>query len=63
MALQISEIGIRLAVGEPATGPASPSAGPSDGGCGASLAPHEIDDLVRKCVQEVLATLRLLGDR
>lgn len=64
MSLNISEIEIRLAVGEPASTPANPPGGPSAGSHhGASLAPHEIDELVRKCVQEVLVALRLLGDR
>jgi hypothetical protein len=61
MPLEISEIGIRLSVGEPAA--ASPAAPVSDGAAPTGLAPHEIDELVRRCVAEVLDTLRMLGDR
>lgn len=64
MPLEISEIGIRLAVGEPASAPADASGGPpSAETCNASLSPQAIDELVAKCVQEVLSTLRMLGDR
>jgi len=64
MPLEISEIAIRLVVGEPSSGgarmqpPDSWDAPPSAG-----LAPHEIDELVRRCVHDVLATLRLSGER
>lgn len=62
MALEISEIGIRLAVGDPGAVPAAqqpddPPAGPQ------ALASHDVDELVRRCVLEVLATLRLMGER
>jgi hypothetical protein len=64
MSLNISEIEIRLAVGEPASAPVNSPGGRSAAPHrGASLAQHEMDELVRKCVQEVLVALRLLGDR
>lgn len=62
MPLEISEIGIRLAVGEPASAAVPRNERRADGD-GAALAPHEIDELVRRCVEEVIATLRRLGDR
>jgi hypothetical protein len=61
MPLEISEIGIRLSVGEPAA--QSPSAPPPDSSAPSGLTPHEIDELVRRCVSEVIDTLRLLSDR
>lgn len=64
MALNISEIGIRLTVGDTAPPPPHQSdAAPRPSGHGPSLAPHEIDELVRKCVADVLAALRGLGER
>lgn len=63
MALQISEIGVRLAVGEPVAQAAADKGASGGGGCGTELSPQQIDDLVRRCVGEVLATLRLLEGR
>lgn len=59
MALEISEIGIRLVIGEtprpPA--PAQPPVG------AAALTPQQMEALVQSCTQQVLQTLRLLGER
>jgi hypothetical protein len=64
MPLEISEIGIRMAVGEPAT-PTSSKAGDRSAPHrdGVALTQPQIDALVQACVQQVLDTLRLLGDR
>ncbi|WP_156428423.1 DUF5908 family protein [Novosphingobium sp. FSW06-99] len=65
MPLEISEIAIRLVVGDPARGSlAGTSAVPdAQAAPAAGLSPHEIDELVRRCVNDVLATLRLSGER
>lgn len=76
MALEISEIAVRLAVGSPGAAPAGESAagGSTRAGaasCGAAaaesrpagLAPQQYEDLVRACVQDVLASLRMSGER
>jgi hypothetical protein len=62
MALQISEIGIRLAVGEPVSGQ-SPLTARADHGRAAPLSADQIDELVRRCVREVLASIERIGDR
>jgi len=62
MPLMISEIGIRMAVGEPMAEPAKDQA--SDGQIAQSaLDPHELDALVQRCVQDVLLTLRMQEGR
>jgi hypothetical protein len=61
MPLEISEIGIRLAVGEPAASHIPAAAEP--GTPMVQLTPQEIDQLVRRCVEDVLATLRLMEAR
>lgn len=62
MALQISEIALRMAVGDPPSPPSHPSAA-TGSGHGASLTPDQIDELVRRCVREVLASIERGGDR
>lgn len=62
MALQISEIGIRLAVGEPVSGQSLLNVR-ADHGHAAPLSPDQIDELVRRCVREVLASIERIGDR
>ncbi|HYD32311.1 MAG TPA: DUF5908 family protein [Azospirillaceae bacterium] len=62
MPLEISEIGVRLAVGDPcATGGRGESAagigGGTDGGP-QGLTPVQMDELVDRCVRKVLRALR-----
>ena len=66
MALHISEIGIRMVVGN-AAGPGGP-AGPGGDGGTAGPSPGGITDaqreaLVEECVRNVLATLHLMERR
>ena len=68
MALEISEIAVRLAVGAPGGAPAAASGGRAAAGAAADgrpagLAPQQYEDLVRACVQDVLASLRMSGER
>ncbi|CAO3411735.1 hypothetical protein [Azospirillum largimobile] len=76
MALEISEIAVRLAVGTPGAAPggggaAGGSGRAGAGSCGAdatdgqpaAMAPQQYEDLVRACVQDVLASLRMSGER
>jgi hypothetical protein len=62
MTLHISEIGVRLAVGgsEP-TGGAAPRNDRPTGG--AELSPVQVEEIVNRCVQDVLRTLRMLESR
>ena len=62
MPLMISEIGIRMAVGEPA---AEPEKDPTleDPRAQPALDPRERDALVQRCVQDVLLTLRMQEGR
>ncbi|WP_133243819.1 hypothetical protein [Sphingomonas pokkalii] len=63
MALQISEIGIRLAVGDaPHAADFAPAAA-SGHQAPASLSPEQIDDVVQRCARVVLASIERLGDR
>jgi hypothetical protein len=63
MPLEISEIGVRLAVGAPAQGSAAPPAHGGPDGASVDLTPRQFEDIVRACVQEVLDALRLIEDR
>jgi hypothetical protein len=56
MPLEISEIGIRMAVGDPASAGGTPTHGAS---AGAALSTSQMEELVSRCVQEVLRTLRM----
>jgi hypothetical protein len=58
MTLEISEIGVRLSVG--ASRPASEQATDSSH---QTLTPQEIEELIKTCTQQVLQTLRMLGER
>ncbi len=63
MALEISEIGVRIAVGET---PPQPSAGARGGSGGReveALSPARVEELVQACVRDVLRTLRMLEER
>jgi hypothetical protein len=60
MPLEISEIGVRLAVGAP-TGAAVPQ--PKGEMAAAPLSAQQRDDLVRACVREVLEILRMIESR
>lgn len=62
MPLMISEIGIRMAVGEPAAEPAKDPASEHPLAQHV-LDPRELDALVQRCVQDVLLTLRLQEER
>ncbi|WP_448661451.1 DUF5908 family protein [Sphingomonas sp. CJ20] len=62
MALFVSEIGVRIAVGDPQRmGPAEAE------GCGssgqASLSAQQVDAITRECTRRVLETLRLVEAR
>lgn len=60
MALEISEIGVRLVVGEAARTP-PPQQQPA--ASAATLTPQQIEALVESCTQRVLLALRMLGER
>lgn len=62
MPLMISEIGIRMAIGEPAGEPARDPAA-DDRLTPPALEPRELDALVQRCVRDVLLTLRLQEGR
>jgi hypothetical protein len=62
MTLEISEIGIRLAIGDPVP-PSVPRGGPAAAQGGAPISPQLMETLVGACVQEVLRTLRMLEER
>ena len=65
MPLEISEIGVRLAVGDPiASGPATQE--PVDASQDAEpmpLSPAQVSAIVDRCVDAVLRTLRMLEAR
>lgn len=75
MPLEISEIGVHIAVGStvapappppPSRGGARGGAGPGGppaGGAGVELTPQRIDEIVATCVHEVLHELRMRGER
>lgn len=58
MPLHIGEIGVRVAVRDPAEKPAPPDPG-GCGGAGAPLAAAQQDQIVAECVRLVLQTLRM----
>jgi hypothetical protein len=60
MALEVSEIAIRLAVGEPAH-PSAPH--PGQPAAAATLTPQQMEALVQACTRQVLQTLRMLEGR
>jgi hypothetical protein len=62
MALHISEIGLRMAIGE-ATGPDGPAAPDGDAPSPAALTNAQREALVEECVRNVLATLKLMERR
>jgi hypothetical protein len=64
MSLEISEIGIRMTVGDP--GPALRAGRPNASSTGqehAALTPQQIEELIQRCVQAVLETLRMAEGR
>lgn len=60
MPLEISEIGIHIAVGQPAGGGQQPAAQPQQGG-GSGAGNQE--EVVKQCVEEVLNTLKQREER
>ncbi|MBB6250766.1 DUF5908 family protein [Nitrospirillum iridis] len=57
MPLHISEIGVRLAIGQPVQPAAGPQ--PTGGGDGPSgLSSNQVDEVVARCVREVLRALK-----
>lgn len=60
MALHISEIGIRMAIGDAVGTGAAPA---SDAPSPAALTDAQREALVQECVRNVLATLRLMERR
>lgn len=63
MALEISEIGVRIAVGEIPSQPAAGGRGGSGGREVEALSPARVEEIVQACVRDVLRTLRMLEDR
>ncbi|MFN6251913.1 MAG: DUF5908 family protein [Acetobacteraceae bacterium] len=63
MTLEISEIGVRLAIGDPPA-PAAPRSGMAvPSGQPVTIPPQQMEALIQACVQEVLRTLRMLEER
>jgi hypothetical protein len=63
MPLEISEIGVHIAVGG-ATSPAVPKAGSNaSAGTGAAMTQQQIEALVKASVQETLRNLRMREER
>ncbi|MES2057693.1 MAG: DUF5908 family protein [Pseudomonadota bacterium] len=64
MPLEISEIGVHVAVGSsPGSGAASGGAAPSGGDGGGAMTPAQRDAIVNACVQQVLRNLRMTEER
>jgi hypothetical protein len=64
VALEISEIGVYLSIGVPPPLSLAPDAeaGSAEGDQEA-VTPARVEELVKACVQDVLETLRMLGER
>jgi hypothetical protein len=62
MPLEISEIGVRIAVQDPADGSAVVG-GRGGPGQPDGLSPSQLQDIVNQCVRDVLRTLRMLEAR
>lgn len=62
MPLEISEIGVRVAVQDVAGGPSDPDGDTGDDRA-ATLSPGQMSDIVARCVKDVLRTLRMLEAR
>lgn len=62
MALEISEIGVRIAIGPtpPASGALAP---PDSAGTHDPMTPARVEAIVQTCVQEVLRRLRMHEER
>jgi hypothetical protein len=64
MPLEISEIGVHVAVGPSTPAPTSGGAAGSGGGRGGeALTPAQHEQIVSACVQQVMRNLRMLQDR
>jgi hypothetical protein len=59
MPLEISEIGVRVAVGEAPALASDPAAEDQP----AALTEAQLQDIIAACVRDVLRTLRMQGDR
>lgn len=62
MPLEISEIGVHVAVGQ-GTGPAGPAPSHPQGDSSAGLTPAQHEEIVNACVQQVLRNLRQEQER
>lgn len=62
MPLAVSEIGIRMAVGNAAQGSEAHGAG-GNGGGDEQLSPQQVEEIVARSVQRVLAALRMQQER
>jgi len=64
MPLEISEIGVHVAVG-PSVAPQGPSVPhpPSGGSGGAAMTPAQHEAIVNSCVQQVMQNLRQMQER
>ena len=65
MTLEISEIGVRMAVGEPSGASAGRAGGDSGNGPIRSTPPmpDQMEEIVSRCVRDVLRTLRMQEER
>jgi hypothetical protein len=62
MPLEISEIGVHVAVG-PSVAPQGPSAPHPPSGGGAAMTPAQHEAIVNACVQQVMRNLRQMQER
>lgn len=64
MPLEISEIGVHIAIGHAPPPTPAPSPGPSPGApAAAPMTPAQVEAITNACVQQVLRNLRLREER
>ncbi|MES2442411.1 MAG: DUF5908 family protein [Pseudomonadota bacterium] len=63
MPLEISEIGVHVAVGPNVSAPAPSAPQGSGGGGGQALTPAQHEEIVNACTQQVLRNLRMMQER
>jgi hypothetical protein len=64
MPLEISEIGVHIAIGQAPPPPPAPAPGTTPGApAAAGMTPAQVEALTDTCVQRVLRNLRLRGER